>query len=381
MGWLVTAPNAGEPTPAPREGEETFRSPTSPPVTIAYELVSSPSVRAPAYTVVVLHRLRDSRGPMREWAQHLADGGARTILVDARGHGRSTGDPLSYGVRESLNLVNLTDALAARGLLVGKLGVLGFSCGGATAIQWAGRDARVAAVVALAPFATMDIVRTYTKVPLPDFVVSFVVGRVGRESGFDPPEAGALPYATSSSIRSVFSCMHRRGASSCSCQTRRIPRCCEMRITWAASARRRRSRGISADAVMRQYIGGGSPGPSSGLGHAGVFERKHVLIVVSQHCTPPEMTGQLFAQSKSLVHDETHFFAGEAGGVGPDELEPLQYPAFLNVSTPLLLCRVGRRGRTPKRDEERALTYGRPGAGGRRKSTYRTKRSAVSVRR
>jgi len=131
---------------------------------------------------------------MREWAQHLADAGARAILVDARGHGRSTGDLLSYGVRESLDLVNVTDALAARGLLVGKLGVLGFSCGGATAIQWAGRDARVAAVVAVAPFATMDFVRTYAPLPLPDALVDRLIARAARESGFDPAEAGALAW-------------------------------------------------------------------------------------------------------------------------------------------------------------------------------------------
>lgn len=189
--WLVTAPNAGEPKPLPRDGEQIVTSSTAPPADIAFEVISSP---APRYTVVVLHGLRDSRGSMREWAQVLADGGARTVLVDARGHGRSTGDLLSYGVRESLDLVNVTDALVARGLLVGKLGVLGFSCGGATAIQWAGRDARVAAVVAVAPFATMDFTRTYAKVPLPDFVVEFVTSRAARASGFDRDQAGALAW-------------------------------------------------------------------------------------------------------------------------------------------------------------------------------------------
>lgn len=197
LSWLVTAPNAGDPAPAPRSGEEVVSATTAPPETIAYEIVSSLSAGTsgqPAYTVVVLHGLRDSRESMREWAQHLADGGARAILVDARGHGRSTGDRFSYGVRESLDLMNVTDALAARGALVGKLGVLGFSCGGATAIQWAARDARVAAVVAVAPFATMDFVRSYSPVPLPDVLVNAMIASVGRRSGFDPAEAGGLAW-------------------------------------------------------------------------------------------------------------------------------------------------------------------------------------------
>lgn len=187
LRWLVTAPNAGEPPPEPRDGESYVKTTTAPPATIAYEIVSNPE---PRYTVVVLHGLRDSRGSMQRWAQHLADGGARAVLVDARGHGRSTGDLLSYGVRESQDLVNVADALAARGMLTGKLGVLGFSTGAATAVQWAGRDARVSAVVAVAPFATMDFVRTYPKVPLPDFLVNHMIASAGRKSGFDPRDAG-----------------------------------------------------------------------------------------------------------------------------------------------------------------------------------------------
>lgn len=141
---------------------------------------------------------------MRDWAQHLADGGARAVLVDARGHGRSTGDLLSYGVRESQDLMAVADALVARGELVGRLGVLGFSTGGATALQWAGRDARVAAVVAVAPFATMEFLRTYSPLPLPDFFVNWMIGRAARRSGFDPSEAGALVWVDKTTAPILF---------------------------------------------------------------------------------------------------------------------------------------------------------------------------------
>ena len=189
--WLVNAPNSKEPPPEPRAGEDVVTTKTAPSEKVAYEILSNAD---PKYTVVVLHGMRDSRGSMRPWAEQLAAAGARTVLVDARGHGRSTGKVLSYGVRESLDLVDVTDALEARGLLVGKLGVLGFSCGATTAIQWAGRDARVSAVVAVAPFARMDGLGMYNPLRLPDFVVDHFVVRVGRESGFDPADAGAAPW-------------------------------------------------------------------------------------------------------------------------------------------------------------------------------------------
>lgn len=190
--YLTTAPNADETPPTtPHEGEAFFHATTLPPEQIAYEIISAPS---PTHTVFVLHGMRDSRGSMVPWARALVDVGARAILVDARGHGRSTGKVFSYGVRESLDLVGLLDALSAQGVVVGKIGVLGFSVGAGTAIMWAGRDSRVAAVVAVAPIATMDFLRDRLPIALPDFVVHGIVGQVGRRSGFDPREAGGLAW-------------------------------------------------------------------------------------------------------------------------------------------------------------------------------------------
>jgi pimeloyl-ACP methyl ester carboxylesterase len=119
----------------------------------------------------------------------LADSGFRAVLVDLRGHGRSTGDWLSYGVVESKDLAQALDALGARGLVVGRVGVMGFSYGAAIAIEWAAKDARIAAVVAVAPFASLRaVVPGYA----PLFPASFVESAIdvaGREAGFDPDEA------------------------------------------------------------------------------------------------------------------------------------------------------------------------------------------------
>lgn len=47
----------------------------------------------------------------------------------------------------------MLDELLRRELVVGRVGVLGLSYGGAVAIQWAAQDPRIAGVVALAPFS------------------------------------------------------------------------------------------------------------------------------------------------------------------------------------------------------------------------------------
>lgn len=104
-------------------------------------------------TVVLLHGIMMNRDTNLPWAVYFAQKGYRVVLVDLRGHGRSTGDWIGYGAWESADLVKLTDELQRRGLLAGKLGVFGISYGAAVGLQWAARDPRVAAVVAVAPFS------------------------------------------------------------------------------------------------------------------------------------------------------------------------------------------------------------------------------------
>jgi pimeloyl-ACP methyl ester carboxylesterase len=193
---IIQAPNAGRSEPAPMTGE--IRVAVGPPrASIALATVDPAHGSPPRATVFVLHGIRDRKEAMRPWATMLARAGYRAVLVDLRGHGRSTGDVLTYGVVDAVDLSQVLDALADQGRIVGPVGVMGHSYGAATAIQWAGRDARVAGVVAVAPFTNLrDVVPGYTIVPLSPAFVARVVDRAGKLGGFDPDAASPLDAIT-----------------------------------------------------------------------------------------------------------------------------------------------------------------------------------------
>lgn len=145
-------------------------------------------------TIFLLHGIRDNKESMRGWATRLLQAGFRIVLVDAVGHGASPGQWLSYGVFDTRALSQLLDR---PGLTTGPIGVMGISYGAATAIEWAGREPRVTAVVAVAPFESLrKVVPVYLTRMLPvagalvpEVVIQRTVDRAGRLGGYDPDEA------------------------------------------------------------------------------------------------------------------------------------------------------------------------------------------------
>jgi pimeloyl-ACP methyl ester carboxylesterase len=154
----------------------------------------------PKGTVLVLHGIHARSFWMLRQAKELARAGYRAVLVDLRGHGRSTGKFLTYGLQEAEDLSQVIDALKRRGLLAGKIGVYGVSYGATTSIHLAGRDPRVRAVVAVAPFSTMrDEVPEYGRTMVPgvgsmisDETYQQAIDEAGRRAGFDPDRASAV---------------------------------------------------------------------------------------------------------------------------------------------------------------------------------------------
>jgi pimeloyl-ACP methyl ester carboxylesterase len=156
----------------------------------------------PKGTVLVLHGIGDRKEniPYRLWARVLAQAGYRAVLVDLRGHGRSTGEFLTYGVTEARDLAQFLDALEEQSLVVGPVGAWGISYGGAVALQWAAADPRVKAVVAFEPFCTLrDAVKDFAPLILGNWrflaapvVLRAVTDAAARQARFDPDDANPL---------------------------------------------------------------------------------------------------------------------------------------------------------------------------------------------
>jgi pimeloyl-ACP methyl ester carboxylesterase len=77
------------------------------------------------------------------------------LLVDFRSFGKSEGRATTLGFRERNDLRSAVDALAERGFT--RIGVFGYSLGGAVAILGAAEDPRIRAIGAWAPFADLRV--------------------------------------------------------------------------------------------------------------------------------------------------------------------------------------------------------------------------------
>jgi alpha-beta hydrolase superfamily lysophospholipase len=190
---IVDAPNRDREVPPPVAGELRFA--VGPPAAILSVATVEPETSPPRGVIFLLHGIRSHKEALTSWARELSRHGYRAVLVDSRGHGRSTGEWLTYGVQESRDLSQLLDQMHLAPSL--PVGVMGVSYGAAAAIEWAGREPRVGAAVALAPFASMrQVVAVYTPrtVPLvgrfmPSALIQATVDRAGALAGFDPDAA------------------------------------------------------------------------------------------------------------------------------------------------------------------------------------------------
>ncbi|MEM1109142.1 MAG: alpha/beta fold hydrolase [Planctomycetota bacterium] len=155
--------------------------------------------RTPVATVLILHSFYDTINKRwyLMWARMLAEEGYRVVLVDQRGHGRSTGDWATYGVREMGDMQRVLDVLEEKNLLVEPLGLWGLSFGGSTAVRLAEADDRVKAMLLISTFTSMrDVVPTFGREIgfsfLSDEQFTEVIDHAGRHGNFDPDEADVI---------------------------------------------------------------------------------------------------------------------------------------------------------------------------------------------
>jgi pimeloyl-ACP methyl ester carboxylesterase len=141
-------------TSCPRAGEAAGDALTaSDGIRIAGWYIPAASAGTASPTIVLAHSNGSSKSQMLRWAEPLhAD--YNLVLFDFRNHGQSSGDLTTLGVREVRDLQAVVDWVE-RTKSPPSIAVLGVSMGGATAIDEAAGDERVAAVILDSTHATL----------------------------------------------------------------------------------------------------------------------------------------------------------------------------------------------------------------------------------
>ena len=111
-----------------------------------------PGLQRPVGTVILLHGYGLSHGSMLPWAFQFGDHGWQSVLVDLRGHGRSTGRRVSFGPAEIDDLNALLAHLDRQRTLPRPIVVLGVSFGGSLALRWVAGNASLDSAIAIAPY-------------------------------------------------------------------------------------------------------------------------------------------------------------------------------------------------------------------------------------
>jgi fermentation-respiration switch protein FrsA (DUF1100 family) len=105
-------------------------------------------------TVVMIHGWTASRQEPMGKAGYILDAGYNVLVFDLRGHGRSDGDYTTIGLVEP---DDVAAAVAfARSREPGPIALLGYSMGGALAVETGARDHDVAAVVEDSGFGSLE---------------------------------------------------------------------------------------------------------------------------------------------------------------------------------------------------------------------------------
>jgi len=104
-------------------------------------------------TLVYLHGIADNRGSATGIIRRFAQPGFDVIAYDSRAHGESGGRACTYGFFEKQDLRLVLDTIEQ-----GPIVLMGTSLGAAVALQEAGQDDRIGAVVAAETFSDLRTV-------------------------------------------------------------------------------------------------------------------------------------------------------------------------------------------------------------------------------
>jgi alpha-beta hydrolase superfamily lysophospholipase len=146
-------------------------------------------------TVILLHGRGGIKEDLLAVCERWVAADFRCVVYDARAHGQSDGGACTFGAREAGDLRRVIDAtstrLEANHQTMGPLVVWGMSLGAAVTIQALPEENRIAAAIAVAPFAELEevVIRASRRMiaeSLPESVVRLAMLWGGGRAGFDP---------------------------------------------------------------------------------------------------------------------------------------------------------------------------------------------------
>jgi hypothetical protein len=130
-------------------------------------------------------------------AKFLSEAGYNVLLVDLRFHGESGGKYCTYGYLEKFDISEWINFLSKRFPDL-PIALFGISLGGAIAIQTAGIDNRVCAVIAEGSFSNFfDLIYEYQKLKwgfTSKFLTHKIMKRVERIAGFKVEDVSPIEY-------------------------------------------------------------------------------------------------------------------------------------------------------------------------------------------
>jgi alpha-beta hydrolase superfamily lysophospholipase len=145
-------------------------------------------------TVIYLHGVADNRSGVAGIAARYTARGFDVLAYDSRAHGLSEGEACTYGFYEKRDLRRVLDTVAP-----GPVALLGVSLGGSVALQAAADDPRISAVVAIAPFATLEsVVRERAPFFVTDGDIRRALALAERQARFEVDEVN--PQAAAARI-------------------------------------------------------------------------------------------------------------------------------------------------------------------------------------
>jgi pimeloyl-ACP methyl ester carboxylesterase len=163
---------------------------------------------APRGTVFLLHGYGEAQFSMLPWAYRLAEDGWRSVLVDLRGHGESTGARIYFTVEETNDMIQLLDTMELRAQVAGPVTALGESYGGVLALRWKTVDPRVGAVVAIAPYATLSNavlnIRSEYASLVPKFMVKSGIKKLPKLLDIAPTEFDTTTVLGRKPVKALF---------------------------------------------------------------------------------------------------------------------------------------------------------------------------------